>query len=96
MSTLTTVIQHSVRSGSQSRGKNQIKGIQTGKEGVKLSCLLCMHDFPSAATGKEPACQRKSFVVLCLAREDPLEEGMTAHSSILACRIPCTEEPGGL
>ena len=27
--------------------------------------------------------------------EDPLEEGMT-HSSILAWRIPWTEEPGGL
>ena len=28
--------------------------------------------------------------------EDPLEEGMAAHSSILAWRIPWTEEPGGL
>ena len=28
--------------------------------------------------------------------EDPLEEGMATHSSILAWRIPCTEEPGGL
>ena len=26
----------------------------------------------------------------------PLEEGMAAHSSILAWRIPWTEEPGGL
>ena len=26
----------------------------------------------------------------------PLEEGMATHSSILAWRIPCTEEPGGL
>ena len=29
-------------------------------------------------------------------REDPLEKGMAAHSSILAWRIPWTEEPGGL
>ena len=28
--------------------------------------------------------------------EDPLEEGMAAHSSILAWKIPWTEEPGGL
>ena len=28
--------------------------------------------------------------------EDPLEKGITAHSSILAWRIPWTEEPGGL
>ena len=28
--------------------------------------------------------------------EDPLEEGMATHSSILTWRIPWTEEPGGL
>ena len=27
--------------------------------------------------------------------EDPTEEGMTTHSSVLAWRIPWTEEPGG-
>ena len=31
-----------------------------------------------------------------VVREDPLEEGMATHSSILAWRIPWTEEPGGL
>ena len=31
-----------------------------------------------------------------LGWEDPLEEEMTIHSSILAWRIPWTEEPGGL
>ena len=31
-----------------------------------------------------------------LGREDPLEKGMTIHSSILACRITWTEEPGRL
>ena len=35
--------------------------------------------------------------VQSLGREDPLEEeGMAAHASILARRIPGTEEPGGL
>ena len=29
-------------------------------------------------------------------REDPLEEGMSTHSSILAWRMPGTEEPGEL
>ena len=29
-------------------------------------------------------------------REDPLEKGMVTHSSILAWKIPWTEEPGGL
>ena len=31
-----------------------------------------------------------------LGLEDPLEKGMATHSSILAWRIPWTEEPGGL
>ena len=34
--------------------------------------------------------------VLSLSREDPLEEEMGTHSSILARIIPWTEEPGGL
>ena len=34
--------------------------------------------------------------VRSLGREDPLEKEMAAHSSILAWRIPWTEEPGGL
>ena len=29
-----------------------------------------------------------------LGPEDPLEKGMATHSSILACRIPWTEDPG--
>ena len=31
-----------------------------------------------------------------LGQEDPLEKGMATHSSILARKIPWTEEPGGL
>ena len=31
-----------------------------------------------------------------LGQENPLEAGRAAHSSILAWRIPWTEEPGGL
>ena len=31
-----------------------------------------------------------------LGWEDPLEKGMATHPSILAWRIPWTEEPGGL
>ena len=34
--------------------------------------------------------------VQSLSQEDPLEEGMATHSSILAWRIPWTEETGGL
>ena len=51
------------------------------------------------AHGKEPACQYrrlKETRVRSLGQEDPLEEGMETHSSVLAWRIPWTEEPGGL
>ena len=34
--------------------------------------------------------------VQSLGQEDPLEEEMATHSSILTQRIPWTEEPGGL
>ena len=34
--------------------------------------------------------------VRSLGQEDPLEKGMATHSSILAWKFPCTEEPGGL
>ena len=41
-----------------------------------------------------PAVQQTE--VPSLGQEDPLEEGMATHSSILAWRIPWTEEPGRL
>ena len=34
--------------------------------------------------------------VLSLGWEDPLEEGMATHSSVLAWKIPWSEEPGGI
>ena len=34
--------------------------------------------------------------VRSLSQEDPPEEGMATHSSVLAWRIPWTEEPSGL
>ena len=40
-----------------------------------------------------PAVQKTS--VQSLGWEDPLERGKATHSSILAWRIPWTEEPGG-
>ena len=41
-----------------------------------------------------PAVQKTR--VESLGQEDPLEKEMATHSSILAWRIPWTEEPGGL
>ena len=54
--------------------------------------------FPGGACGKEPACRcrRHETQVLSVGQEDPLEEGMATHFSILAWRVPWTEEPGEL
>ena len=41
-----------------------------------------------------PAMQE--ILIQSLGQEDPLEEAMAAHSSILAWRIPWTEDPGRL
>ena len=38
----------------------------------------------------------QEIYVLSLSQEDPLEKGMATHSSILAWKIPWTEEPGRL
>ena len=50
---------------------------------------------PVAQMVKSLPAKRETWVP-SLGGEDPLEEGMATHSSILAWRIPRTEEPGGL
>ena len=47
-----------------------------------------------AQTVKKPSTIQETWVRF-LVWEDSLEEGMATHSSILAWRIPWTEEPGG-
>ena len=44
---------------------------------------------------KNPPAMPETWV-RSLGWKDPLEEGMATHSSILAWRIPWTEEPGGV
>ena len=51
--------------------------------------------FSGGSDGKESACNAGDRV-RSLGWEDALEKGMAAHSSILAWRIPQTEELGGL
>ena len=55
--------------------------------------------FPGGTIGKESACQRRRCERLRFnpwVRKIPWREGMATHSSILAWRIPWTEELGGL
>ena len=51
--------------------------------------------FPGGSAVKNPL-PMQEMQVLALGQEDPLEEEMATHSSILALEIPWTEESGGL
>ena len=44
---------------------------------------------------KNPPAMQETWV-RALGREDPLQEGMVTHSSVLVWEMPWTEEPGGL
>ena len=50
--------------------------------------------FPGGSDGKESVQHRRPRFAKSLGWEDPLEKRMAPHSSILAWRIPRTEEPG--
>ena len=55
-----------------------------------------MHkSFPSGSNSKQSTCNAEDLGLI-LGREDPLEKGMVSHSSILAWKIPWTEEYRGL
>ena len=54
--------------------------------------------FPGGLAVKNPPAMQepKETGIQSLSKENTLEEEITTHSSILACWIPWTEEPGGL
>jgi len=56
---------------------------------------VCSSDLGVAQTVTNPPAGQETEVP-SLGWEDALEEAMATHSSILASRIPWTEEPGGL
>ena len=57
--------------------------------------LLHTRSIPGDPDGKESTINARTWV-RSLGQEDPLEKGMAIYSSILAWRIPWTEEPGRL
>ena len=61
---------------------------------VAMGYGLCWASLMAQTVKNLPAMQETQ--VQSLGWEDPLEKGMATHSSILAWRIPWTEEPGGL
>ena len=68
--------------------------------GLQYALSICQHPTTHLTTlvaqmvKNLPAGQETQ--VRSLGQEDPLEKGMATHSSVLAWRIPWTEEPSGL
>ena len=64
-----------------------------------LICLfieaVSLQGFPGGSDSKKSACNAGDLGSIP-GLEDPLEEGMAIHSSILGWKIPWTEEPGRL
>ena len=73
-------------------------GIRISEKGIRINisqCLLCQVCALVAQWVKHLPPMRETWV-RSLGWEDPLEKEMATHSSILAWRIPWTEEPGRL
>ena len=85
--------------GKRRRGQQRIRCLDIITESIDIN-LSKLQDFPHGSKwGKKtylPMQKTLEMQVWSLRQEDPLEEGVTTHSSILAWRIPWTEEPGKL
>ena len=57
--------------------------------------LASWEELPAGSVGKESACSAGDLGLIP-GQEDPLEKDLATNSSILAWKIPWTEEPGGL
>ena len=68
---------------------------ENGQEWVNLIQMTIMSGLPGGSAVKNlPAMQETQ--AWSLGQEGALQEGVATHSSMLAWRIPWTEEPGGL
>ena len=65
---------------------------------ICIALVVLLSGFPGGSVVKDLLAMQElqETWVQSLSQEDPLEEGMATHSSILAWRIPWTVEPGGL
>ena len=63
---------------------------------MKTSFLKITLETPLVAQMVNSPSSMQTNWVQPLGQEDPLEEGIAIHSSILAWRLPWTEKPGGL
>ena len=74
---------------------NNIQGGRITSTEDEMKILIFSTVDLMAQISKNPLAKKETWII-SLVPEDPLENRMAIHSSILAWRIPWTEEPGGL
>ena len=74
----------------------RIDVVLTGMKTLVLLYNTSIRGLPWWLSSKEYACQCRGLGFDLWATEDPFGKDMVTHSSILAWKIPWTEEPGGL
>ena len=88
---VSQAVRHATTEGAPASGDRLLAG-QTREHGWKDSTASLGS---TSKTVKSLPARRVAWVQ-SLSQEDPLERDMATHSSILAWRIPWTEEPGRL
>ena len=63
---------------------------------ISFAQCYAYEGFSRRLSGRGICLPMQEMWVQSLGQEDPLKKEMATHFSILACRIPCTEEPGRL
>ena len=82
------------REYTSSRLKNVSQVVRLNSQNL-VSTVYYVVGFPGHSDGKESVCNTGHWVQ-SLCQVDPLGKGMVTHHSILAWKIPWTEESGGL
>ena len=80
---------------TRDRYTNQAKQQKYSELCLQMPCDISNYPHPGDSDGKESASMQDTWVQ-SLGGENPLQKGMATHTSILAWKIPCTEELGGL
>ena len=87
-----------IRESEAEISRGSLRNSPSGKNSLSISFtyyLLTLTYFTGGWDGKKSTCNAGDMSLIP-GLEDPLEEEIITHSSILAWRIPWTEEPGGL
>ena len=85
----------SAESRREARGRGRLRVLPAWKSALPPPEFSVHLVFPGGSVVKNPPAMQETQV-LSLGWGDPSEKEMATHSSILALRIPWTEEPGGL